>query len=45
MTVARPSSPILADQGIEIVGIEMKVIVGRTMRSANHDPSAMVKTK
>jgi predicted amino acid-binding ACT domain protein len=32
---------ILADQGIEIVGIEKKVMEGRTMRSAywlNHDP-------
>jgi hypothetical protein len=37
---------ILADQSIEIVGIEKKVMVGRTMRSAyrlNHDPSGMVK--
>ena len=31
---------ILADQGIEIVGIEKKVMVGRTLR---HDPSAMVE--
>jgi hypothetical protein len=31
-------------QALWIVGIEMKVIVGRTMRSANHDPSGMVKT-
>jgi hypothetical protein len=35
---------ILADQSIEIVGIEKKVMVGRAMRSANHDPSGMVKT-
>ena len=35
---------ILPDQGIEIVGIEKKVMVGRAMRSANHDPSGMVKT-
>jgi hypothetical protein len=36
---------ILADQAIEIVGIEKKVMVGRTMRSAywlNHDPSGLV---
>jgi hypothetical protein len=36
---------ILADQGIEIVGIEKKVMEGRTMRSAywlNHDPSGLV---
>jgi hypothetical protein len=35
---------ILADQGIEIVAIEKKVMVGRTMRSAywlNHDPSGL----
>jgi hypothetical protein len=37
---------ILADQGIEIVGIEKKVMVGRTMRSAywlTHDPSWLLK--
>jgi hypothetical protein len=37
---------ILADQGIEIVAIEKKVMVGRTMRSAywlNHDPSGLVE--
>jgi hypothetical protein len=36
---------ILADQGIEIVGIEKNVMVGRAMRSAywlNHDPSGLV---
>jgi hypothetical protein len=36
---------ILADQAIEIVGIEKKVMVGRVMRSAywlNHDPSGLV---
>jgi hypothetical protein len=35
---------ILPDQAIEIVGIEKKVMVGRTMRSAywlNHDPSGL----
>jgi hypothetical protein len=33
---------ILPDQGVEIVGIEKKVMEGRTMRSdywLNHDPS------
>ena len=37
---------ILADEAIEIVGIEKKVMVGRTMRSAywlNHDPSGLVE--
>ena len=37
---------ILPDQGIEIVGIERKVMVGRAMRSAywlNHDPSGLVE--
>jgi hypothetical protein len=37
---------ILPDQGIEIVAIEKKVMVGRTSRSAywlNHDPSGMVE--
>ena len=37
---------ILADQGIEIVAIEKKVILGRVTRSAywlNHDPSGMVE--
>ena len=37
---------ILLDQGIEIVAIEKKVMVGRTARSAywlNHDPSGMVE--
>jgi hypothetical protein len=37
---------ILPGQGIEIVAIEKKVMVGRTMRSAywlNHDPSGMVE--
>jgi hypothetical protein len=36
---------ILPDQGIEIVAIEKKVMVGRATRSAywlNHDPSGMV---
>ena len=35
---------ILADQAIEIVGIEKKVMVGRVRRSAywlNHDPSGL----
>jgi hypothetical protein len=35
---------VLPDQGIEIVAIEKKVMVGRTMRSAywlNHDPSGL----
>jgi hypothetical protein len=35
---------ILPDQGIEIVGIEKKVKVGRVVRSAywlNHDPSGL----
>jgi hypothetical protein len=37
---------ILADQSIEIVGIEKKVIVSRAVRSAywlNHDPTGMVE--
>jgi hypothetical protein len=37
---------ILPDHGIEIVGIEKKVILGRVTRSAywlNHDPSGMVE--
>jgi hypothetical protein len=37
---------ILPDQGIEIVGIQKKVTVGRTARLAywlNHDPSRMVE--
>jgi hypothetical protein len=37
---------ILPDQGIEVVAIEKKVMVGRTMRSAywlNHDPTGMVE--
>ena len=37
---------ILPDQGVEIVGIQRKVIVGRAMRSAywlNHDPSGLVE--
>jgi hypothetical protein len=37
---------ILADQGIEIVAIGKKVMVGRVTRSAywlNHDPSGMVE--
>ena len=37
---------ILADQALEIVAIEKKVMVGRTMRSAywlNHDPTGMVE--
>jgi hypothetical protein len=37
---------ILLDQGIEIVAIEKKVMVGRTARSAywlNHDPSGLVE--
>jgi hypothetical protein len=37
---------ILPDQAIKIVGIQKKVMVGRTMRSAhwlNHDPSGMVE--
>ena len=37
---------ILSDQAIEIVAIEKKVMVGRTMRSAywlNHDPSGLVE--
>jgi hypothetical protein len=37
---------ILRDQGIEIVAIEKKVMVGRTSRSAywlNHDPSGLVE--
>jgi hypothetical protein len=37
---------ILADQGIEIVEIEKKVILGRVTRSAywlNRDPSGMVE--
>ena len=37
---------ILADQAIEIVGIEKKVMVGRTGRSAywlNHNPTGMVE--
>ena len=35
---------IFADQAIEIVGIEKKVMVGRVRRSAywlNHDPSGL----
>jgi hypothetical protein len=35
---------ILPDQSIEIVGIGMKVMVGRTMRSANQTSDGMVKT-
>jgi hypothetical protein len=37
---------ILADQGIEIVGIEKKVMEGCTMRLAywlNHDPSGLTE--
>jgi hypothetical protein len=37
---------ILADQGIEIVAIEKKVMVGRTARLAywlNHDPSGLTE--
>jgi hypothetical protein len=37
---------ILADQGIEIVGIQKKVMVGRVTRSAywlNHDPSGLTE--
>jgi hypothetical protein len=37
---------ILADQGIEIVAIEKKVMVGRTSRSAywlNHDSTGLVE--
>ena len=37
---------ILPDQGIEIVAIQKKVMVGRKGRSAyrlNHDPSALVE--
>jgi hypothetical protein len=37
---------ILADEAIEIVGFEKKVMVGRVMRSAywlNHDPTGMVE--
>ena len=37
---------ILADQGIEIVGIEKKVMAGRVTRSAywlNHDPRGLVE--
>ena len=37
---------ILADQAIEIVAIEKKVMVGRIMRSAywlNHDPTGMLE--
>ena len=37
---------ILADHGIEIVGIEKKAMVGRTMRSAywlDHNPTGMVE--
>jgi hypothetical protein len=37
---------ILPDQGVEIVGIQRKVMVGRAMRSAywlNHDPSGLVE--
>jgi hypothetical protein len=36
---------ILADQGLEIVAIQKKVMVGRVTRSAywlNHDPSGLV---
>ena len=36
---------ILPDQGVEIVAIEKKVMVGRVTRSAywlNHDPSGMI---
>jgi hypothetical protein len=36
---------ILPDQGLEIVAIEKKVMVGRAMRSAywlNHDPSSLI---
>ena len=36
---------ILAEQGIEIVAIEKKVMVGRVTRSAywlNHDPSGLI---
>jgi hypothetical protein len=37
---------ILPDQALEIVGIEKKVMVGRTARSAywvNHDPSGLTE--
>jgi hypothetical protein len=37
---------VLPDQGLEIVGIQKKVMVGRVARSAywlNHDPSGLVE--